>query len=95
VDAVLLCHSDVAHLGALPYLVGRCGMHAPVYSTLPVRRNGELAMSEVLLAKQVHGQAGRRTAMGSLVATTLQRNMCLIPGHAGSRRFQSLRSGRH
>lgn len=33
VDAVLLTHSDVAHLGALPYLVARHGLTARVFST--------------------------------------------------------------
>lgn len=43
-DYVLLSHPDLRHLGALPYLVGRCGLAAPVYATLPVRRMGSLLL---------------------------------------------------
>ncbi len=42
IDAVLLSFPDLPHLGALPYLVGRCGMAAPVISTLPVWRMGQM-----------------------------------------------------
>ncbi|EFJ50753.1 hypothetical protein VOLCADRAFT_31342, partial [Volvox carteri f. nagariensis] len=52
VNAVLLSHPDVAHLGALPYLVGKCGLTAPIFSTKPVRRMGEMFMFESYLAKQ-------------------------------------------
>lgn len=44
INAVLLSHPDIPHLGALPYLVGRCGMAAPVVSTLPIRRMGLMFM---------------------------------------------------
>lgn len=37
VDAVLLSHPSPCHLGALPHLVGRCGLSVPIYSTKPVR----------------------------------------------------------
>ncbi|GIL47423.1 hypothetical protein Vafri_4241 [Volvox africanus] len=52
VNAVLISHPDLAHLGALPYLVGKCGLRAPIYSTKPVRRMGEMFMFESYLAKQ-------------------------------------------
>lgn len=55
VDAVLLTHPDVAHLGALPVLVGRHGLAARVYSTTPVRRMGHLAMQQLLVDKRVGG----------------------------------------
>lgn len=44
VDVVLLSHPDIPHLGALPYLVGRCGLSAPIVSTLPVWRMGQMFM---------------------------------------------------
>ena len=44
VDAVLITHPDLAHLGALPYAVGKLGLTAPVYCTLPVWRNGQMFM---------------------------------------------------
>ena len=39
---MILSHADLSHLGALTYLVTKCGMKAPVYSTLPVRCGCEL-----------------------------------------------------
>lgn len=42
IDAVLLSFPDLPHIGALPYLVGRCGLAAPVISTLPVWRMGQM-----------------------------------------------------
>lgn len=50
---MLLSHSDPAHLGALPYLVGRCGLAAPVYATTPVHKMGQMAMYDQYLAQQV------------------------------------------
>lgn len=51
--AVLLSHSDVAHLGALPYLVGRCGLAAPVYATSPVHKMGQMTLYDQYLSRQV------------------------------------------
>mmetsp|Transcript_2299 Transcript_2299/g.3954 ORF Transcript_2299/g.3954 Transcript_2299/m.3954 type:complete len:754 (-) Transcript_2299:2243-4504(-) len=42
VDAVLVSHPDLAHIGALPYAVAHCALEAPIYSTLPVWRMGQL-----------------------------------------------------
>ena len=42
VDAVLLSHPDIYHLGALPYLVGKCNLHCPVYATIPVHKMGQM-----------------------------------------------------
>eukprot|EP00871_Galdieria_phlegrea_P000397 jgi/Galph1/1358/GphlegSOOS_G6043.1 len=44
VDAVLISHSDIHHLGALPYAVGKLGLRATTYATLPVWRMGQLFM---------------------------------------------------
>ena len=44
IDVVLISHPDVEHLGALPYLVGRCGLDVPVYATLPVFKMGQMFM---------------------------------------------------
>lgn len=40
VDAVLLSHPDLAHLGALPYAAKHLGLTAPVYATTPVQQLG-------------------------------------------------------
>ncbi|KAK4474203.1 hypothetical protein MN116_003500 [Schistosoma mekongi] len=42
VDAVLLSHSSLRHLGLLPYLVGTCGLNCPVYATTPVYKMGQM-----------------------------------------------------
>lgn len=34
IDAVLMSHPDVPHLGALPYLVAKCGLSCPIYATV-------------------------------------------------------------
>ena len=47
IDAVLLSHPDVTHLGALPYLVGKLGLKCPVYATIPVYKNGQMFMYDV------------------------------------------------
>ncbi|KAG1678052.1 hypothetical protein FOA52_000848 [Chlamydomonas sp. UWO 241] len=52
VDAVLLSHGELSHLGALPYLVSKCGLGAHVYSTGPTRRMGEMFLRETVQAKQ-------------------------------------------
>lgn len=52
-NAVILSHPDLSHLGALPHLVGQCGLAVPIYSTLPVRKMGEMFMMDMCLNKQV------------------------------------------
>ncbi|XP_073989690.1 probable cleavage and polyadenylation specificity factor subunit 2 [Rhodnius prolixus] len=47
IDAVLLSHPDPAHLGALPYLVGKCGLSCPVYATVPVYKMGQMFMYDL------------------------------------------------
>ncbi|CAH8455962.1 unnamed protein product [Schistosoma haematobium] len=42
VDAVLLSHQSLRHLGLLPYLVGTCGLNCPVYATTPVYKMGQM-----------------------------------------------------
>jgi len=44
IDLVLLSHPDTWHLGALPYLVGKAGLQAPVYATAPVAKLGPMFM---------------------------------------------------
>ena len=51
--AVLLSHPDPPHLGALPFLVGRRGLTAPVYATAPVHKMGQMYMYDQFLARQV------------------------------------------
>lgn len=50
-DAVLITYPDPFHLGALPYLVGKCGLTCPIYATRPVNLMGRMFMSDLLLSR--------------------------------------------
>lgn len=47
IDAVLITYPDIYHLGALPYLVGHCGLKCPVYATIPVFKMGQMFMYDL------------------------------------------------
>lgn len=47
IDAVLISHPDIYHLGALPYLVGKGGLSCPVYCTIPVYKMGQMFMYDL------------------------------------------------
>ncbi|CAF1318906.1 unnamed protein product [Rotaria sordida] len=47
IDAVLITYPDIYHLGALPYLVGHCGLKCPVYATIPVYKMGQMFMYDL------------------------------------------------
>ncbi|CAM0948434.1 unnamed protein product [Alopecurus aequalis] len=51
IDAVLLSHPDMMHLGALPYAMKHLGLSAPVYATEPVYRLGLLTMYDYFLSR--------------------------------------------
>ncbi|KAI0500380.1 hypothetical protein KFK09_018592 [Dendrobium nobile] len=53
VDAVLLSHPDMLHIGALPYAIKHLGLSAPVYATEPVYRLGLLTMYDYYLSRRV------------------------------------------
>lgn len=42
VDAVLLSHPDLLHLGALPYAVSKYGLDCKIYGTTPVYQMGQM-----------------------------------------------------
>ncbi|KAI8324141.1 hypothetical protein GQ54DRAFT_244893, partial [Martensiomyces pterosporus] len=48
VDAVLLSHPDMAHLGAYALAYSKYGMTCPAYATGPVRNMGRLCMLDVV-----------------------------------------------
>lgn len=50
IDAVLLSYPDPAHLGALPYLVGKLGLNCPIYSTIPVHKMGQMFMYDLYMS---------------------------------------------
>ncbi|XP_059486908.1 probable cleavage and polyadenylation specificity factor subunit 2 [Neocloeon triangulifer] len=47
IDAVLLSFPDHQHLGALPYMVGKCGLNCPIYATIPVYKMGQMFMYDL------------------------------------------------
>lgn len=51
IDAVLISHPDVMHLGALPYLVGKLGLACPIYATIPVYKMGQMFMYDAYQAR--------------------------------------------
>lgn len=50
IDAVLLSYPDPAHLGALPYLVGKLGLNCPIYATIPVYKMGQMFMYDLYMS---------------------------------------------
>lgn len=51
IDAVLLSYPDHAHLGALPYLVGKAGLSCPIYATVPVYKMGQMFMYDLFQSR--------------------------------------------
>ena len=51
VDAVLISYPDLSHLGALPYLVGKCGLNCKIYATVPVYKMGQMFMYDMYLSR--------------------------------------------
>ncbi|XP_071832554.1 cleavage and polyadenylation specificity factor subunit 2-like isoform X1 [Apostichopus japonicus] len=51
IDAVLLSHPDHLHLGALPYLVGQCGLECSIYATIPVYKMGQMFMYDLFQSR--------------------------------------------
>ncbi len=57
IDAVLISHADIHHLGALPALLGRNGVqNVPVICTLPVYKFGQIVLYDYFLNKQMEGK---------------------------------------
>ncbi|TDH68560.1 hypothetical protein CCR75_005669 [Bremia lactucae] len=54
IDLVLVSHLDMEHMGALPYAMGKLGLNAPIYGTLPVHRMGQIALYDAFQAKTKH-----------------------------------------
>eukprot|EP00903_Cladosiphon_okamuranus_P008763 g8395.t1 len=55
VDLVLISHSDLEHLGGLPYAFGKLGMRAKVYATLPVWKMGQMAVYDAYISRTHEG----------------------------------------
>ncbi|KAI9317887.1 beta-lactamase-like protein [Dichotomocladium elegans] len=51
IDAVLISHCDLPHLGAYPYARSQLGMTCPVYATVPVVNMGKMCMYDLHQSK--------------------------------------------
>ncbi|KAI8376072.1 beta-lactamase-like protein [Radiomyces spectabilis] len=51
IDAVLISHADLPHLGAYPYARMHLGMSCPVYSTVPVVNMGKMCLYDIYQSK--------------------------------------------
>ncbi|KAI6173353.1 Cleavage and polyadenylation specificity factor subunit 2 [Aphelenchoides besseyi] len=49
ISAVLISYADIPHIGALPHLVGKCGLKCPIYATVPVYKMGQLFLKDWLI----------------------------------------------
>jgi cleavage and polyadenylation specificity factor subunit 2 len=49
---VLISYPDLKHLGALPYLVGKCGLSCPIYATVPIFKMGQMFMYDLFLVNR-------------------------------------------
>jgi cleavage and polyadenylation specificity factor subunit 2 len=50
-DAVLISHPSLEHLGGLPYLVSKLGLNCPIIATLPVHDLGQMFMYDAVLSR--------------------------------------------
>lgn len=55
VDAVLLSHPDPAHLGALPFLVGKAKLDAAIYATGAIHKMGQMFLYNEYLTHHAAG----------------------------------------
>jgi len=49
IDAILISHPDMKHLGAIPYAYAKLGLTCPVYATLPVFDMGKIFVVDAYL----------------------------------------------
>ena len=47
VDLIIISHSKLEHLGALPYAFKEFGLNAPIYTTLPIHKMGQMALYDL------------------------------------------------
>ncbi|CAM9131784.1 unnamed protein product, partial [Choristocarpus tenellus] len=60
IDLVLISHPDLEHLGGLPYAIGKLGLRAPVFATLPVVKMGQMVVYDAYLTRS-HEEADFRS----------------------------------
>eukprot|EP01138_Halocafeteria_seosinensis_P010740 gb/GECG01010968.1/.p1 GENE.gb/GECG01010968.1/~~gb/GECG01010968.1/.p1 ORF type:complete len:833 (+),score=103.21 gb/GECG01010968.1/:1-2499(+) len=50
IDAIVISQPDLAHVGALPYLIGKLKCRAPVLMTIPVHKMGQMFLYDAFLS---------------------------------------------
>ncbi|CAM9432532.1 unnamed protein product [Chrysoparadoxa australica] len=55
VDLVLISHLDLEHIGGLPYAVGKLGLSAPVFATLPTIKMGQMTLYDAFEMRSAEG----------------------------------------
>ncbi|ORX45152.1 hypothetical protein BCR36DRAFT_333418 [Piromyces finnis] len=48
IDAILLSHADIEHIGALPYAITKYKMTCSVYATIPVQNMGQMCLYDAV-----------------------------------------------
>ena len=51
IDAILISHPSVLHLGLLPYAVAQLGINCPIYMTIPTCKLGQMFMYDITQSK--------------------------------------------
>src|SRR4051812_27183467 len=51
IDAILVSHGDLDHLGALPYFITKLGLTCPVYGTVPVYEMGRRTLLDAVMSR--------------------------------------------
>lgn len=75
VDVVLLSHPDTNHLGALPYLVRKAGLKAPVYAAAPVAKLGPMFMYDHYTSLHV-SPTEQQQSLESRLPTGMDSSVC-------------------
>jgi len=98
IDAVLLTHCDLNHLGALPYAFAKAGMKAKVYATLPVLKMGQLTLYDTVQSRgdkedfDVFSLADIDSAWDHFVQLRYQQS-CMLGGKADGITVSPLNAG--
>lgn len=69
-------------MGALPYLVGKCGLNCPIYATVPVYKMGQMFMYDFYLVNTVLNAPTR-----SLLGTPIDSSLLSLQSRANTEDF--------
>lgn len=61
IDLVLISHPDLEHLGGLPYAVGKLGLTAPVFATLPTIKMGQMCVYDAYEMRAMEDESNFKT----------------------------------